>query len=126
MTVAVENVRVFILAENRLLREALTRILRKKGNIDVVGASALAPQVTEQVTAAAPDVLLSDSAAMSLAELRLIPELRAALPGLKVVHDWHGRGPRNLFARGAGRSCRLHAEGRIRSRNSRRGSLRSR
>ena len=85
MTVAVENVRVFILAENRLLREALTRILRKKGNIDVVGASALAPQVTEQVTAAAPDVLLSDSAAMSLAELRLIPELRAALPGLKVV-----------------------------------------
>jgi len=85
MTVAVENVRVFILAENRLLREALTRILRKKSNIDVVGASALASQVTEQVTAAAPDVLLSDSAAMSLAELRLVPELRAAVPGLKVV-----------------------------------------
>src|SRR5207247_1760188 len=58
---------------------------RMKSNIDVVGASAMASQVTEQVTTAAPDVLLSDSAAMSLAELRLVPELRAAVPGLKVV-----------------------------------------
>ena len=83
--IAAVDVHVFILAENRLLREALTRILKKKSNIDVVGASALTTGVIEQVTAAAPDVLLSDSAAMSLAELRLIPELRAAVPGLKVV-----------------------------------------
>src|SRR5438093_13328163 len=85
MTVAVENVRIFILAENRLLREALTRILRKKSNIDVVGASAFASQVTEQVTAAAPDVLLSGSAAMSLAVLRIVPDLRAADRGRKVI-----------------------------------------
>jgi len=85
MVAAVEDVHVFILAENRLLREALTRILKKKSDIDVVGASAFAPQLMEQVTAAAPDVLLSDSVAMSLAELRLIPEVRAAIPGLKVV-----------------------------------------
>jgi len=85
MVAAVEDVHVFILAENRLLREALTRILKKKSDIDVVGASAFAPQLMEQVTAAAPDVLLSDSVAMSLADLRLIPELRAAIPGLKVV-----------------------------------------
>jgi two-component system, NarL family, response regulator DevR len=85
MVAAVEDVHVFILAENRLLREALTRILKKKSDIDVVGASAFAPQLMEQVTAVAPDVLLSDSVAMSLTELRLIPELRAAIPGLKVV-----------------------------------------
>jgi two-component system, NarL family, response regulator DevR len=85
MVAAVEDVHVFILAENRLLREALTRILKKKSDIDVVGASAFAPQLMEQVTAAAPDVLLSDSVAMSLAEPRLIPEVRAAIPGLKVV-----------------------------------------
>jgi two-component system, NarL family, response regulator DevR len=85
MAAAVGNVHVFILAENRLLREALTRILGKKSDIDVVGASAFSPQVVEQITAAAPDVLLSDSAAMSLSELRLIPELRAAVPGLKVI-----------------------------------------
>ena len=85
MVVAVENVRVFILAENRLLREALTRILSKKSDIRVVGASAFTPQIFDVITTAAPDVLLSDSAAVALSELRLVPEVRAAVPGLKVV-----------------------------------------
>ncbi|HET7439692.1 MAG TPA: response regulator transcription factor [Terriglobales bacterium] len=85
MDVAVENVQVFILAENRLLREALTRILSKKNDIRVVGASAFTPQIFAQITSAAPDVLLSDSAAVALSELRFISEVRAAVPGLKVV-----------------------------------------
>ena len=80
-----ENVQVFILAENRLLREALTRILSKKSDIRVVGASAFSPDVVAQISAAGPDVLLSDSAAIALSDLRLISEVRAAIPGLKVV-----------------------------------------
>lgn len=79
------NIGVFILAENRLLREALTRLLSKKSDIGVVGACAFSPQVVEQVVEAAPDVLLSDSTAAALPDLRLIPEVRAAVPGLKVV-----------------------------------------
>jgi DNA-binding NarL/FixJ family response regulator len=82
---SVETVQVFILAENRLLREALTRILSKKNDIRVVGASAFSPDVVEQISNAAPDVLLSDSAAVALSELRLVSEVRAAIPGLKVV-----------------------------------------
>ena len=82
---SVECVQVFILAENRLLREALTRILSKKSDIRVVGASAFSSDVVEQISNAAPDVLLSDSAAVALSELRLISEVRAAVPGLKVV-----------------------------------------
>jgi DNA-binding NarL/FixJ family response regulator len=82
---SVECVQVFILAENRLLREALTRILSKKNDIRVVGASAFSPDVVEQISNAAPDVLLSDSAAVALSELRLVSEVRAAIPGLKVV-----------------------------------------
>jgi DNA-binding NarL/FixJ family response regulator len=85
MSDAVENVQVFILAENRLLREALTRILGKKNDIRVVGASAFSPDVVEQISSAAPDVLLSDSAAVALSDLRLVSEVRAAIPGLKVV-----------------------------------------
>jgi DNA-binding NarL/FixJ family response regulator len=80
-----ENVQVFILAENRLLREALTRILSKKSDIRVVGASAFSPDVVAQISIAGPDVLLSDSAAVALSDLRLISEVRAAIPGLKVV-----------------------------------------
>jgi DNA-binding NarL/FixJ family response regulator len=85
MASPIETVQVFILAENRLLREALTRILSKKNDIQVVGACAFAPDVVEQVCRAAPDVLLSDSAAVALSDLRLIAEVRAAVPGLKVV-----------------------------------------
>jgi len=85
MSDSVESVQVFILAENRLLREALTRILSKKSDIRVVGASAFCADVVEQISSAAPDVLLSDSAAVALSELRLVSEVRAAIPGLKVV-----------------------------------------
>jgi DNA-binding NarL/FixJ family response regulator len=85
MSNSLETVQVFILAENRLLREALTRILSKKSDIRVVGASAFSPDVVEQISVAAPDVLLSDSAVVALSDLRLVSEVRAAIPALKVV-----------------------------------------
>lgn len=85
MSSGVETVQVFILAENRLLREALTRILSKKSDIRVVGASAFSPNVVQEIRSAAPDVLLSDSAAVALSELQLVSEVCAAVPGLKVV-----------------------------------------
>jgi len=85
MSLAVETVQVFILAENRLLREALTRILNKKSDIRVVGASAFAEDIVRQIAGSAPDVLLSDSAAIALSDLRLVSEVRAAIPGVKVV-----------------------------------------
>ena len=85
MSNSVENVRVFILAENRLLREALTRILSKKSDIQVVGAAVFSPDVVQQISSAAPDVLLSDSAAVALSDLRLVSEVRAAIPGIKVI-----------------------------------------
>jgi len=83
--VAAETISVFILAENRLLREALTRLLSKKTDIQVVGACPFSPQVVEQIAEAAADVLVSDSSAAAFPDLQLIREARAAVPGLKVV-----------------------------------------
>ena len=85
MPVSAEDVQVFILAENRLLREALTRILSKKSDFRVVGASPFSPEIVGQISRAGPDVLLSDSAAVALSDLRLVAEVRAAIPGLKVI-----------------------------------------
>ena len=85
MPIVTGMVQVFILAENRLLREALTRILNKKNDIRVVGASAFVPEIVPQIAAANPDVLLSDSAAVALSDLRLLPEVRAVIPSLRVV-----------------------------------------
>jgi DNA-binding NarL/FixJ family response regulator len=85
MSVAAETVQVFILAENRLLREALARILNKKSDMHVVAASAIASDIVNQITQSAPDVLLCDSSALALSRLQLVAEIRAAVPGLKVI-----------------------------------------
>ncbi len=58
-----EGICVFILAENRLLREALSRFLSKKSDIRVVGASAFSTRIVEQIASLRPHVLLSDFAA---------------------------------------------------------------
>jgi DNA-binding NarL/FixJ family response regulator len=84
IAVDVEAIAVFILAENRLLREALTRLLNKRSDLRVVGACAFAPQVVPQIAAAAPDVLLADSIAAT-PNSQFLREVRTAIPGLKVV-----------------------------------------
>jgi len=76
---------VFLLAENRLLRDALTKILNKKNDICVLAASAFSPQALQQITELAPHVLLLDCAALGFAQVEIIAAARKALPGLKVV-----------------------------------------
>jgi len=85
MSLATELVQVFILAENRLLREALSRILNKKGDMRVVGSSPFHPNIVHEISSVAPDVLLSDSAAVLLSQIQLVREVRSVIPGLKVV-----------------------------------------
>ncbi len=85
MTAAVQKVAVFLLAENRLLREALTRILDKKGDFAVVGACAFSPPVVQQIITAHPNVLVMDSFTAATAHVELIREARCHVPGLKVV-----------------------------------------
>ena len=80
-----DRIRVFLLAENRFLREALARMLGQKTDLEVLGATALSPSILGEVASAGPDVLLSDSAVNSFSGLQIIPELRRAVPGIKVV-----------------------------------------
>jgi len=76
---------VFLLAENRLLREALIRILGTKTDIRVIGAAPYSPATCETVVAARPNIVLLDSIALVLSEVRLVASLQAAIPGLRVV-----------------------------------------
>jgi len=79
-----DKINVFLLAENRLVREALSKVLNKSG-VGVLAATGFSPQLVEEIIAAGPDVLLSDSAINTLGDLQVIRELRKAVPGLKVV-----------------------------------------
>jgi DNA-binding NarL/FixJ family response regulator len=53
-------VRVYLLAENRLLRDTLGKVLRKRPEIDVVGVGRRSDNIKEDVIAARCEVLLTD------------------------------------------------------------------
>jgi DNA-binding NarL/FixJ family response regulator len=76
---------VFLLAENRLLREALLRILSKKDDIHVVGAGPYSPAMFEQIVTTQANVVVLDSVAPVLAEHGLVRELHQVNPAIRVV-----------------------------------------
>jgi two-component system, NarL family, response regulator DevR len=76
---------VFLLAENRLLRDVFARLLAGKNDIHVVGAAALSSQIVVEVVAANPDVVLCDSLATALSTDGLLVELRRHVPNAKIL-----------------------------------------
>jgi len=78
-------VSVFLLAQNRLLREALTRILSKKSHISVVGSCALSSTSLNEVLAANPDVLIMDSFTTNPMHLQFVREIQQQMASVKLV-----------------------------------------
>lgn len=78
-------VQVFLLAENRLLREALIRSLSKESELRVVGASAYSPLVSQEIIAGRPQVIVLDSSGPAAARAALIGKLHSAIRNLSVV-----------------------------------------
>ena len=76
---------VFLLAENRLLREALARVLNKKSDIRVVASVPFAPQVPARIAQIKPHVLLLDVAVSAFSDPELLSAVRSGVPGLKIV-----------------------------------------
>jgi len=80
-----QAIEVFLLAENRLLREALARVLNKKGDIRVVAAFAYDREIAEGIGQIKPHVLILDSATYAVAGLEVVGFVRQALPAIKVL-----------------------------------------
>ena len=76
---------VYLLAENRLLREALIRLLSKRSEVSVVGASAYSPTVHREIIAASPQIILMDSSGLESPRLALVSTLRTAIRNLRIV-----------------------------------------
>ncbi|HEV3512688.1 MAG TPA: response regulator transcription factor [Candidatus Sulfotelmatobacter sp.] len=76
---------VFLLAENRLLREALVRLLAKKGDIRVLGASSYSPSVLDEIIVKVPGILVLDSSRLALSNASLLSSVRASLPDVRIV-----------------------------------------
>jgi len=82
---AFQSIVVFSLAENRLLGEALVRILRNKNGITVAGVRAFSTSATQELLAAEPDVVLLDSARQSLRPSHLVSKIKHDLVRAKVI-----------------------------------------
>jgi len=76
---------VFLLAENRLLREALVRVLSKKEDLCVIGSAPYSPPVLDQVATASPHIVVLDSIGPVLSGPRLIRRLQQIAPAAKMV-----------------------------------------
>jgi len=80
-----EPTRVFVLAQNRLLREALAQILSKKIDLAVIGACDLSPLSLTQIVQAAPEVLVIDAFTVNTSSTEFLREVHQSVPELKIV-----------------------------------------
>ena len=76
---------VFLLAENRLLREALARVLENKSDIRVVAAVAYNSNVAEHIQELNPQLLTLDSSVFARIGLDVVISIRSIVPAIKVL-----------------------------------------
>jgi two-component system NarL family response regulator len=76
---------VFLLCENRLLREALLRILGKRNDLSMVGACGYSLSAMSGVVASQPRVVVLDSLRLALGPPMLLRSIRQSLPDARTV-----------------------------------------
>jgi len=78
------DISVFLLAENRLLRETLSHLLQKRADIIVAGVSRITETAAKEVAASQCAILLTDCAT-SDGDPKLVCEIFQQIPGIKVI-----------------------------------------
>ena len=79
------QVSITLLAQNRLLLEALTRILRKKSEFVVVQATAWTPETAKFVQDSGCEVIMIDSSVTDTFGFQLVQEIVGSSDGLKAL-----------------------------------------
>ena len=79
------RIRVFIVSENRLLRDTLVRIFGQEQDLAVVGAARLYREVIEEISSTHPDVLLLNPPALAMPDLSDLSRIRRRAPQMRVV-----------------------------------------
>jgi two-component system, NarL family, nitrate/nitrite response regulator NarL len=77
--------RVYIAAENRLLREALSRMLTRQEDIDVVGLNCTGPFRVEGLLEERVDILLLTSRGSLAEDIFLIRQARLTAPAVRIL-----------------------------------------
>jgi DNA-binding NarL/FixJ family response regulator len=84
MSPSIDCTPLFLLADNRLLREALTRVLAKKTDLEIVGSAPFNGTTVETLADLSPRVLLFDPPEIR-SGLIFLRSMREALPHLRTI-----------------------------------------
>jgi DNA-binding NarL/FixJ family response regulator len=76
---------IFLVTRNRLLGEALTKLIGEKDDLYVLGAAPFSQETADRITSAEPDVLLLDSTLDAFTGFGIVPEMRRCAPRAKIV-----------------------------------------
>jgi DNA-binding NarL/FixJ family response regulator len=77
--------RVYIAAENRLLREALSRMLLRSGEIEVVGLNSTGPFRAEGLSEEKADILLLTSRGSLVEDIYVIRQVQLMAPTVRIL-----------------------------------------
>jgi two-component system NarL family response regulator len=80
-----QKARVYVAAENRLLREALSRMLTRQGDIDVVGLKSAGPFRVEGLLEEQADILLLTSRGSLAEDIFVIRQVRLTAPTVRIL-----------------------------------------
>lgn len=76
---------VFLIARNRLFREALSRILARPGDFTVLGAADFTKDVSARLASTPTDIAILDGVTADPADLSLLRNIHIEAPALKIV-----------------------------------------
>jgi DNA-binding NarL/FixJ family response regulator len=79
------KMRTFVAAENRLLRETLSKLLSRRDDLEVVGQGSSLHEMTTSITELHPELLLLNHTGSALDDLHFIRKLRAEDACLRIV-----------------------------------------
>lgn len=83
--VASHTLKLFLLVENRLLREALAGILRKQPDFSIVGTDRYAPSIEKAIADSHCDILVADHATATTFPPRFLADSLSVAPEMRVV-----------------------------------------
>src|SRR5258706_4317866 len=77
--------KVYVLAENRLLRQTLVRLFRKRNDVNVVGDTCCSDSAIEDIASAKADLLLLDCFDTKNTSDDWLSNLQESIPEIKIV-----------------------------------------
>ena len=78
-------IKVFVVAENRLLRETLVRLFRKRSEINIVGETCCSESSTKAIASTKSDLLLLDCFNANKASDDWLADVQESIPEIKIV-----------------------------------------